>query len=908
MGPSWPTWGRVLALLLLVPALLPCEAAALAAGDELATRAARALYDGITQTELPNGLRIYLKPVPGASSVTTVLAYKAGSCDEDKTSTGLAHYLEHLLFKGTAKLRPGDIDRLTFRAGGSNNAYTKTDLTAYHFTLPAGRWRVALEVEADRMRNTAIDKAHEFDKEKGAVINELAAGEDTPWDLEYKAVLPLLYGKTHPYGHPVIGESAHVRAATEKIIRGFYDRWYHPNNAALVLVGGFKPDEALPVVRKLFSGIPRGKLPPRKPEPAVKVKLPARVTMRSKFSQPRLLWAVRTVKSGEADHAALAVLQNVLGLGKRSRLYRALVEGGHASAVEVEHQPGRYPGYLSISVDVLPGKKLDDIERLLLIELAKTAEGPPSEAELKRVKRQMLASAVFAREGTAGLAKSIAEAAIVNDLDFAKKYLPAVLAVTGEDVHRVAKKYLRRERSASVRSLPAGRRGPGHWGGPPRKRTALAEKGLAGGVDLSRTKRVVLPNGLTVLLYKNPGLPTFEAHVSLREGPLHQKDEKLGVASLAGTLLDEGTKTRTGQQIAEAIEGMGGELSLGAAGGSVKVLSPDWKKGLGTLFDCLLNADFPADAFLRGKRRLLARAMEDQAEPDRRASSEFDKLVYGKHPLGRPARGTVETIKGLDQADCRAYHKLVFVPNNAIVAVVGDFDVAAVEAELRRLTAGWKKKELPKRAWPKVGLPDKFTEKVITMREAAQLHFYMGHVGVRRSNPDYYRLLVMDYILGTGPGFTDRLSSRLRDREGLAYTVQAVITSSAGVEPGRFTCYIGTDSKNYAKVKRLFLEELNRIRKEKVGKQELADAKSYLQGSYQLGFGTNGGTAGQLLEIELHGLGLDEPKKFHKAVGEVTAEDVLAVAKKYLHPSKMVVVAAGAVDEKGGPLDAGKKE
>jgi zinc protease len=242
-----------------------------------------------------------------------------------------------------------------------------------------------------------------------------------------------------------------------------------------------------------------------------------------------------------------------------------------------------------------------------------------------------------------------------------------------------------------------------------------------------------------------------------------------------------------------------------------------------------------------------------------------------------------------------------------MVAITGDFDIAAAEAELKRLTGGWKKKELPRREWPKVEMPTKFTEKVLSMPDAAQLHFYMGHVGIRRSNPDYYRLLVMDYILGTGPGFTSRLSA-LRDREGLAYTVEAVITSSAGHEPGLFTGYIGTFNENYAKVKKRFLEELNRVRKEKASEKELADAKSYLQGSYTLGYGTNAGIAGQLLDIELHGLGLDHPAKFHKAVGAVTADDVLAVAKKYLHPSKMIVVAAGAVNEKGEPLKSGEKE
>ncbi len=909
MGSSWIAGGAALATLALLAAPRAASAAEKDDGRDLAVRTAHALYDGISTFELPNGLRVYLKPVPGSASVATVLAYKAGSADEDKSSTGLAHYLEHLLFKGTAKLKPGDVDRMTFRAGGSNNAYTKTDLTAYHFTMPAGRWRVALEIEADRMRNTVVDKAHEFDKEKGAVINELTGGEDSPWDLEYKAMLPALYGKMHPYGHPVIGESKHVKDATEKIITGFYDRWYHPNNAALVIVGGFDADEATATIKKLFSAIPRGKLPERKAEPAEGPMLPARVTMKSKFSQPRLLWAVKTIKSGDPDHAPLAVLTAVLSLGKRARLYRALVEDAAiASGVDVSHEPGRYPAWLGVFVDVLPDKKLDDAERRLLVELSKVAETAPTEAEMKRVKQQMLAAAVFARESPAGLAKNIGEAVIINDLDWAKKYLPAVLAVTAEDVQRVAKKYLRRDKAAVVWSVPAGAGGgePEKKGGPPGRKRAEGDK--AGVVDLAKTKRIVLPNGLTVLLYKNARLPTFEAHVGLREASLYQKDDKLGAAPLTGLLLDEGTKTRTGPQIAEAIEGLGGDLSVTAGGGSVKVLAPDWKKGLDILFDCLVNAEFPEDAFRRAKARLLAQVSEAEAEPDKRARIAFGAAVYGKHPLGRPAMGTAATVKALKRDDVKAYHSTVFVPNNAIVSVAGDFDPDAVEAELKKLTEGWKKAALPKLDLPAVEMPEKFTEKVISMPEAAQLHFYMGHRGIRRADPDYYKLLVMDYILGTGPGFTDRLSSRLRDREGLAYTVQAAITSTAGKEPGRFTCYIGTDAPNYAKVKKLFLEELGRIRKEKVGAEELADAKTYLQGSNLLGYATNGGIAGHLLTIEQYGLGLDHLEKYQKAVGAVTAEDVLEVAKKYLDPERMVIVAAGPVDAKGEALKGGGKD
>jgi zinc protease len=198
--------------------------------------------------------------------------------------------------------------------------------------------------------------------------------------------------------------------------------------------------------------------------------------------------------------------------------------------------------------------------------------------------------------------------------------------------------------------------------------------------------------------------------------------------------------------------------------------------------------------------------------------------------------------------------------------------------------------------------PKAFTQKVLTLPDAAQLQFYMGHVGIRRNNPDYYKLLVLDYVLGTGPGFTDRLSSRLRDREGLAYTVSANISSSAAEEPGTFTCYIGTAPENFAKVKGMFLEELARIRDEKPKTEEVEDVKKYLLGSLPFQFTTNARVANQLLYAERHGLGFDYLDQYRKAVAAVTPEDVQAVARKYLDPERMILVAAGAIDAAGKPV------
>src|SRR5262249_41325290 len=207
---------------------------------------------------------------------------------------------------------------------------------------------------------------------KGAVIAELERNEDEPWDLELKAILPLLFGKSTPYGHPVIGETKHVKDATDQIIKAHYDKWYHPNNASLVIVGGFDPDKAMEKVKKLFGPIPKGKLPERKKVEAVKLERPARKEVESKFEVARMGMGVHTVPMSHADYPALSVLESVLGSGKTGRLYKALVEGEElCSSVNANNSAGRYPGWFGLYAEVIKGKDRAKVEQIVLRELKK---------------------------------------------------------------------------------------------------------------------------------------------------------------------------------------------------------------------------------------------------------------------------------------------------------------------------------------------------------------------------------------------------------------------------------------------------------------------------------------------------------------------------------------------------------
>ncbi len=882
-------------------------------GDEQRVlKVAQGLYEGVRQETLPNGLRVFLKPVPGSPVVSTMVGYQVGSADEELDQTGLSHYLEHLMFKGTEKLRPGDIDRLTQRNGGRNNAWTSEDMTMFHFDFAADRWKPALDVEADRMRNLRIDAKHEFEQEKGAVISELDGNEDSPWELEGKLILKPLYGDKTPYGHPVIGDKAHVRAATAEVIKKHYDRWYHPNNAVLVIAGGFDADEAMALVKAKFGPIPKGELPARKPVPKAEPRAEvARAKMTSRFESPRLLMGFNTVAETHADSPVLDVITLVLGEGKICRLQKRLIEkDGTCNGVDVSHVSGRYPGWLSLQIELFKADDLRTAEAATLDELKKLAADGPTAAELARVKRGILAKHIYAHESIHELADTIARGVVANDMKFVHDYLPQIMAVSADDVKRVAKKYLADAKPAAVDSLPSGDK-KDEPKAPPKKETPKAKTSRqafqkapahgAGEFDLKAAKTVTLANGMKVILLENHRLPLVYVDAKVARVRMYEPADKVGLAQLTGEMMEEGTKTRDADKISTLMADVGGQFSVGGSGGTVKMLADDTELGVELLFDCLMNAEFPKDALESKREQLLAALAEDDNKPEERAERAFKAAVYGKHPFGRPTADK-KVIQTVTRKELRQFHKKVFVPNNTVVAIVGDFDGEKILAQVKKHTENWKAGKLPKIDLPAPPAAEKFMQTIISDPAAAQLHVYIGQLGVKRTDPDFYKLLVMDNVLGTGPGFTDRLSANLRDRQGLAYTVRATITTNAGDEPGTFTGYIGTFPDKFADVKAGFLKEVKKLREELPPKEEVDDAKKYLTGSIAFNLTTCDQAASLLHTIDRYKLGADYLEDYRKAVSAVTPEDVRAAATKYINPEKLTLIAVGAVDAEGKAL------
>jgi zinc protease len=420
-----------------------------------------------------------------------------------------------------------------------------------------------------------------------------------------------------------------------------------------------------------------------------------------------------------------------------------------------------------------------------------------------------------------------------------------------------------------------------------------------------------LSNGLKVLLVENPAIPTISMNASVLTGARYDPEEKAGLALMVSRLLDEGTERRTSLEIAEAIESVGGAIetdgSFERIVASVGVLKKDLELGLDLLSDLLIRPIFPQDYVEKEKERTLSEIASAKDRPQVLAGWAFNELIYKDHPLHRPSHGYPETVERLTREDLLAFHKRYFVPNNTILSIVGDFRVSDLFPKIQNIFSDWSPQPL---AFPKYSPVSRQAErrtKIINM-PAQQLNIYLGHLGVERSNPDYYALQVLDTILGGGAGFTARIPQKLRDELGLAYTTFASITMTAGMDPGRFVAFIGTSRENMNMAIDGLLNEIRRIVQEPVTLEELQDAKEFLTGSFVFSFETSGQIARFLVHAEVYKLGFDYIETYPEHIKRITVEDVARVARKYLDPENYTLVVVGPVNESENPLNGISKQ
>jgi zinc protease len=403
-------------------------------------------------------------------------------------------------------------------------------------------------------------------------------------------------------------------------------------------------------------------------------------------------------------------------------------------------------------------------------------------------------------------------------------------------------------------------------------------------------KRSILNNGLTLMVVERHNLPIVKVTVGINAGNLHEPEDKAGLASLTASLLTEGTKKRTAQQISEEIEFVG--ASLGASGGddyitvNLSVLKKDIDLGFELLSDIILNPSFPEDELDKKRERIKGGLKAKEESPGFVASKNFKKAVFGVHPYGRLITGTAETLDRITRDDLVDFHSEYYAPNSSIMAVAGDVTSEEVRELLQKYFSRWHAIEVKAPALPKLDSAKK--RKTVTVdRDLTQANIIFGHIGVSRGNPDYYALSVMNYILGSG-GFASRLMQNIREEKGLAYDIHSFF--AADKYGGRFQVGLQTKNESANTAIEEVLKEIREIRDKPVSDIELSDAKSFLTGSFPMRIETGRRIANFLVAVEYYGLGIDYIDNYPVYIISVTKKDILRVAKKYLDPDNFILV------------------
>lgn len=410
---------------------------------------------------------------------------------------------------------------------------------------------------------------------------------------------------------------------------------------------------------------------------------------------------------------------------------------------------------------------------------------------------------------------------------------------------------------------------------------------------LDDIKRFVLPNGLTVLHAENHNLPLVMVTLIVRAGQIHEPGEKAGLASLTAHLLSEGTKSRSSQDISEALDFIGASLGVSASTDytilTLSIIKKDIQKGFDIFSDVLLYPSFPPHEIARVKELIKGSLQHQEEAPSFLADRAFRKEVFGVHPYGRILEGSVETIDRITRNDITQFYSEYFLPNNAILSVAGDLTPEELEDILRKYLSGWKETDVPpvgtETPIPK---PEKTVIKI--EKDLTQATLVLGNVGIRREDPDYYAVSVMNYIFGGG-GFSSRLMQSIRDEKGLAYDVRSIF--SARKDSGYYQISLQTKNESAKVALEEVIAQIQRIMAEPVSDEELSEAKSFLTGSFMRRLDTNRKIADFFAAAEFYSLGLDFRKRYPDYINAVTKEDVLRVARKYLSADRYVLVVVG---------------
>jgi zinc protease len=891
---------RLAAVFCLAMAAWPCVAAEPAGPAGLSG----SVPNGVLRATLDNGLRVVIVPDRLAPVVTTELNYLAGSVDAPEGFPGTAHALEHMMFRGSAGLDRDQLSELAALLGGSYNADTTETVTQYFYTVPAADLDVALRIEALRMHGLSINQA-DWEQERGAIEQEVSRDLSSPMYNYLSQLQAIMFAGT-PYEHDALGTRPSFDKTDAALLRQFYERWYAPNNAILVIAGDVQPAAALAQVKAAFGDIPRRAVPEH-PSFTVGPVEPKTLVLPTDFPVGLVTIAYRMPGLKAQDFAAADILGDVLS-SQRYLLY-GLVPAGRALSAQFSYQPKADVGY-GLGYAAFP--KGDDPAPVLAALRGVFADaahdGLPAEL-VEAAKRQELAQLAFENDSISGLARSWSKALSFQGLDSPEDLARAYSAVTVADVSRLARTLLQPEHAVTAVLTPdsagrpissAGFGGAESFNSAPDHPVKLPEWASAALVSLHLPDPTeppdvsVLPNGLRLIVQ-----PEHVSHTVSLFGRVRQVSETQqlpgqdGVAILTGELFGYGTATQDRLGFRKAIDDIAASESAGQSF-SLRVLTPQFEPGMKLLADNELHPAFMAEAFspdiLTIVRRQLARSVAGRLEsPDYLFQRALNRAVV---PADDPTlrHATPESVMALQLADVRAFYAAAYRPDLTTIVVVGDVTPAEARRVVGEAFGAWQAAgPTPAIDLPPIG-ENKPSQARIADASSLQDSVALAEtVGLPVNSPDRYTLMLGNIILGSG--FSSHLYRDLRIKTGYVYSVSSNLDWSR--TRADYTVSFGADPDNVDKARLLVVRDLHDMQSSAVADSELTRAKAQVLRRLPMQRASVGAIAGLYLRLADLGLPLDAEDIAARRYLEITAPEIQQAFSAWLRPDDLAEVVKG---------------
>ncbi len=823
---------------------------------------------------LDNGLTVLITEVPSSSSVAVYALIKTGSALEGKyMGSGISHFVEHMLFKGTKKRALSQIAQEVKSLGGNINASTTFDYTMYTIELPAGTFEKALDILSDMLMNSQFD-AKEMEKERAVIFGEMRLYYDNPDRILSQMVFENAYLR-HPYRHPIIGYEPLFAKISREDILDYYHSTYTPNNIVLSIAGKVSASKVLDKVKEAFKDFEL------KPYPIRNLPLePVQITPRwaekeYKTDLTRMSMAYQGVSGLDRDMPALDVLSMILGQGGSSRLFLEIYKKkGLVYSITTENFTPMDKGIFEIEC-LLEEKNVNKTLTAIKEQIALVQKNGVEPQELKKIKRQVLSQHVFDNQTAAQLADRTAfDEAFAGDADFSRRYLDAINQVTSNDIKRAAQEYLVDNRlTVSILN-------------PKKENKEAAPESVE--KKTPEIEKFTLDNGMVILLREDHTFPIVSVSLVLNGGTRLENKDNNGISQLTSDLWTKGTKTRSAKDISTETESRGMSLrdfsGRNSFGLSLSLLAEDFNFGMDLLEDLMKNPSFPEEEFQKSKEGAQAAIRTRDDNISAITSKMLKETLFLKHSFRLESLGTLESVGRIKRTDVADFYKRLSLSNNMVLAIFGDIKKTEVLETLKKKFSGLKKENFSL-GQEKEDPPTQAREKTIQM-DKEQAIVMVGFQAPAISSQDRYGMEVIASIMGSP--LNGRIFLKIRDELGQSYTLGGNYTP--GIDMGVSVFFVSTTSEHVKKVKEVLLDQIKELQNSDVTDEELNHTKTYLKGTFAMGLETNSALAFTSSLDELYGLGFAHYKTYDQEIDRVTKADIRRLAQKYLDPQKCAVV------------------